>query len=577
MHPIVIQELLKGHKQRVERIEVRYRRYMQWLHGDFWADDPADPEAEGLADTNYSYAFLDSMVAGIVPTNPRVTITDLVGKNEKAAKMRQAVANATLRQTDATRLLWRAATQTGVRGSSFLRADFSRKQERIRFSVRGPQHVWHDQQADSWDQIRYLIEVVPIYASQFRQRQEKKNGYRKDASPASQMQYPDWLLPVVQEEIDAAMTAVEWVVIYEVYDFVDHKYYHVLEDVEKPLFEHDRFPLEEIGNRFFPIIFNDAIDALAGISDIKLIERLQTYLNELDTVALQHAQSSIPIPVVDTKGLDNPDDFIKNYARATSPRDVIPAQIKGAKTLADVLTYSKSPPISLDMQRIRDTFERAIHFILALPLYERGVVGQADIATEVALAQEGVKTRNGRRYVTVNNSVRWMGRVSGTIAAYRFTSTKYVRDSDGKPLAIEPRVMGKVPMNRDEDIYDYDVTPFSPPEDSVATKLRNAEKILDRALQRGDVIKVRELFVEMFDLLGFDPSKFVMSPEEMAQAAQAAAVAAGGGQPGAGAPPPPGADQINPDYGVLPGPGGEVPGIPTGNSMPPGVAGGPGV
>ncbi len=70
--------------------------------------------------------------------------------------------------------------------------------------------------------------------------------------------YPTWLKDTVRNQShmnEASLDVYKWVTVYEVYDFESDRYYHVLEDIEEPLFEGE-LPYRYIRNPFVMVTFS---------------------------------------------------------------------------------------------------------------------------------------------------------------------------------------------------------------------------------------------------------------------------------------------------------------------------------
>ena len=119
--------------------------------------------------------------------------------------------------------------------------------------------------------------------------------------------YPSWLKDLTGNRSmvnNASRDVYNWATVYEFYDFEHKKYYHILEGVDKPIFEGD-LPYTYVDNPFVMLQFNENMKDLGGLSDIALISSLQQRLNELDTLELWHAQSSIPVTLIRSETLPN--------------------------------------------------------------------------------------------------------------------------------------------------------------------------------------------------------------------------------------------------------------------------------
>ena len=195
---------------------------------------------------------------------------------------------------------------------------------------------------------------------------------------------------------------------------------------------------------------------------------------------------------------------------------------------------------------MRKRISQTIEFTLGLPQFQRGVVGVADVATEVALAETAVRTRNGRRLQAVQDILEWMSQV--TVGLYE----EFLKAESQLPIRLTGRQEALMVTRRtfgardpgsaregtlleDPMDYDYDVIPYSPTENSRTIQLRNLAQVLDLLSSSVDVDK-RRLVQTVIDLLNLDPD-LLISPEEKAKieeqmaAQQAGIIPAGAGGP----------------------------------------------
>ena len=153
-----------------------------------------------------------------------------------------------------------------------------------------------------------MIEITVLTQAEFNARTKRKGkkGATYNAKVAEKAifgGFPTWLKDKASDESmlnEASRDVYKWVTVYEVYDFEgEGRYYHVLDNVEEPLFEGD-LPYRFVRNPFMLLTFNENMKDLGGLSDIKLIQSLQERLNEIDTLELWHAHTSTPVMMVNT-------------------------------------------------------------------------------------------------------------------------------------------------------------------------------------------------------------------------------------------------------------------------------------
>ena len=298
----------------------------------------------------------------------------------------------------------------------------------------------------------------------------------------------------------------KWVTVYEVYDFTGNgRYYHMLDNIEEPLFEGD-LPYRYVRNPFSYLTFNENMKDLGGLSDVKLIQSLQERLNEIDTLELWHAQSSNPVMMVNTALVDNPEDIMTGLQDANQPGSMISIQGKANAPLRDLIGMTPTPTLSPSYDLMRNRCNQVIEFILGIPQYSRGVVGVADIATEVALADSATRTRNGRRIKEIEDVVTGVAhQVIGlyeefldveTTLPLRLTGSQEVMEASRIELSFkDARDPNELPMD-----YDYIAVPYSPTENNRLMQLQKLQQYLPILLQ-SPAVDQQKLVMKLLDLL----------------------------------------------------------------------------
>ena len=592
-----IRDLINVHKTRSESERTTWDRYLRYYRSEYWGENQ-DIQASGndsdvAVETNYPYSYVDTMVSSIVPPNPQVTVVARDTVKKDFSKYREALVNDTLKRVRASQLLWRLATYTSVYGRSIMKAVWRFSRKRVEYRIIDPRFIFFDLSAERWEDIRYLIEVTTVTREEFKRRAKmprdpnKPRGKRRyDSAIAEKVDYgsyPRWLKPALKKNRDISSEAFDWVTIYEVYDFVGNKYYHYLADETKPLFQ-DKLPYRFLRNNYRLLTFNDNMQSLEGISDIQLIDRQQQMLNELDTLELRHAQSAIPVTLFQAGLVDSPAQFTRDLLEATSPGDAVAIHAKPGIGIGDIIATTPTTALSPSFDIMRKRITQNIEFTLGLPQFQRGVVGVADVATEVALAETAVRTRNGRRLQAIQDVIQWMAET--TVGLYE----EFLDAESNLPIRLTGRQEALMVSRRtfgardpgsvhdgsqieDPLDFDYDVVPYSPTENSRTIQLRNLAQVLDLLSASADIDK-RRLVGSVIDLLNLDPD-LLIAPEEKAAAEQKMMeqqMMAGGG----GAPPKqlPQVNQRNIRDTTTPG--GAVGSTGPRVVMPTGAAGGPG-
>ena len=551
-----VRGIVNTHRGKAAAERERWDRWRRWYIGEYWRKDFDAPTGAWAAETgvgeeainfetNYPYAYIDTMVANVCPTNPKVTVTARRQKNAESARYREALINDVFFRQKLHASLGEMAINASICGRAFTKTVWNFIRETVEYKVVDPRYVFFDMSASKWEDIRYLIEVTVLPKQEFETRLKKsgkKGGFysSKVAKDATFGGYPAWLRDMSSNRSminQASREVFHWVTVYEFYDFVNKKYYHLLDGVDQPLFEGD-LPYRYVPNPFQILSFNNNMKDLGGLSDIALISSLQERLNELDTLELWHAQTSIPITLVQGSLVDNP-EMIKTAIRdASTPGSVVDVQGKADVPIGDLFSSTPQPHLVPSFDKMRARSQQVIEFVLGIPQYSRGVVGVTDVATEVALADSATRTRNGRRIKAVNDVVSALGHQ--TVGLYEeflgAESTLPVRLTDSRESlevtrkAIAPE--GTEPGQEHPLDYDYDSVPYSPAENNRLTQLRNLQTFLP-VLAQATVVDKNKLITKLLDLLQM--RDVLLSPDQVEAQAQQAAQATGmpGVEPGA--------------------------------------------
>jgi hypothetical protein len=535
-----LQGIIKTHQAKASGERQRWDAWRRWYLGEYWAKDYSAPTGAFSAETgiddddvnfetNYPYAYIDTMIANVCPTNPKITVNARRRENSESAKVREALINDVFYRQKLHADLWRLCTGTAICGRGFIKSVWNFKRETVEFMVVDPRFVFFDMSATRWEDIRYLVEVQVLTKAEFKSR-VKKPGRRGGFYPHKVMDevsfggYPSWLKDYTGNRSmvnDASKDVYNWATVYEFYDFENKKYYHVLDGVDEPIFEGD-LPYSYVQNPFVMLQFNENMKDLAGLSDIALISSLQQRLNELDTLELWHAQTSIPVTLIQSSLVDNPEQIKTAIRDATEPGSVVDIHGKADVPLRDLFGSTPQPGLTPSFDKMRARAQQVIEFVLGVPQYSRGVVGVTDVATEVALADSATRTRNGRRIKAVNDVITALSQ--NTIALFEEfldpQSEIVARIMDTKqPVVINRRSIGQVEAGGYD--YDYEAVAYSPAENNKLAQLRSVQSFLPVLLQAQNVDKTR-LVTKLLDLLNM--SEVAISEEEMqAQAAQAQA------------------------------------------------------
>jgi len=542
--------IIETHKQRSNQERNIWDKYRSWYLSEYWKSSTDLPAGAGSDlneddvnfETNYPYAYIDTMIANVCPTNPQVTVMARRKALREVAKFREALINDTLRRNKTHQLLWKVATNTALCGRGFFKSVWNFNTETVDFFVVDPRYVFYDLAAQRWEDIRYLVEVTVLTKAEFQRRTKKKGrkGATYNAKVAEKARfggYPAWLRDTIRNKSmlnEASKEVYDWVTVYEVYDFEgEGRYRHMLDGVEEALFEGE-LPYRYVRNPFTQLLFNDNMTDLGGISDVKLIASIQERLNEIDTLELWHAHSSTPVLLVNTGLVDNPETLTTALRDANEPGSMVAVMGKANAPLRDLIGQTPTPQFQPSFHQMRERCTQTVEFILGIPQYSRGVVGVADVATEVALADTSTRTRNGRRIKAVEDTIRVLGDMiiglyeefldEGTTLPVRLTDSREVLSVTRKSLgARDERSPYEHPMD-----YDYEAVPYSPTENHRLVQLQKIQQYMPLLVESPQVDK-EKLVVKLLDLLGLSEILLTNQPPAQQMPQAAGAPPAGGG------------------------------------------------
>jgi hypothetical protein len=519
-----IQGIIRTHKSKSKQERRDWDRWRSWYVSEYWGaqpDQPSgsspiadDPTADINFETNYPYAFIDTMIANICPQNPQMTVLARQEKMRPAAQFREALINDVFRRNKLHSKLWKTAINTSICGRAFTKTVWNFRKGSAEIFEVDPRYVFFDMSAAKWEDIRYLVEVTVLTETEYKTRRAKKQGRgtmynEKVAEKATFTGFPTWLKDNANNSTmlnEASHSVYKWVTVYEVYDFQGKgRYYHFLEDVEEPLFSGE-LPYRYSKNPFALLAFNENMANLAGLSDIKLIQSLQERLNEIDTLELWHAHTSTPVMLVNTALVDNPEDIMTALADANQPGSMVAVQGKANAPLGDIIGQTPMPAITPSFADMRARCNQVIEFILGIPQYSRGVVGVADVATEVALADTATRTRNGRRIKQVEDMLRDMA--DKIVSLYEEflpeDSQLPIRLTDSQKVLRANRETLQFRNDRDPEEraleYDYEAIPYSPTENHRLVQLQKLQQYMPLLLQ-SQIVDQEKLLTKLLDLL----------------------------------------------------------------------------
>jgi len=537
--------VIDAHKKAHTPMVKAWNRRRDWYQSR-WSD-PNEERPQGSGEeatnseihfeTNSAYAFVDSMIASVVPLNPAVTVNPRRPDLLKYAKAREALANDRMARMKLYKKLWQTATHAGIYQRGFLKASWNPNKKEVRIRVVDPRYVFFDMGAESWESIRYVCEVTVVTRETFEQRVKRGLYDQKVADKAAAGGYPSWLQDKSKDRShinDVARDVFEWVTVYEFYDFTgEGRFCQYLEECEEPLYE-GSLPYTMLRNPFAMLTFNDNLEDLGGMSDVQLIESALDQLNELDLLELTFAKSSIPMAFIHTGLAKNPKDVIEAYRTGGQPGSFVPVEADPGFPIDNILAFSRPPGLVPEHAHMRAQAMETINFVLGLPEYSRGKIGGADIATEVALADSATRTRNGKREKAIFSIVEWCSEAIINLYEEYFPNTDqlYVRlTGDEEMLGITRETAGFRDMKQKAGElpleYDYEVIPYSPTENSRLVQMKNLTQswpMVDWLLQMG-LLNEQKLGRHIGHVLQLPPATF-KTREELAAMQQQMAMAA---------------------------------------------------
>ena len=507
--------IIKQHKSKMDNDRRRWSKWAQWYRSEFFRNVDDDYEVNGIAgvrnyntdeitmEQNFVYSYCDTMVANIVPPNPQVTVQPRKEELREASKLREMLINDCLRRNKVHEKLWKITTRASVWPRAFMKTVWNPKRRTPIFRVIDPKNIFFDTTVEEYEDIRYIIEVTVLTRGEFekrtRGRGRKKGIYNEEvAKKANFGAFPQWLQDPDEQtpaDLKAARDVYQWITIYEVYDFVSDRFFHFMEDVQEPLLEDGLPYTAQVGLKSVDVV-------IGGMSDVQLIQTAQERLNEIDTLEMWHSKTSIPVMLINGGLVDDPAVLMDLLEDIGGPGEIGVIDTKARVGIGDVIGSTPIPQFSPNFAQMRARCIETIEFVLGIPAYSRGMVGQSDVATELALADTATRTRNARRQKAVYDVISWMG--EAVIALYKeFMSPDEViparlMDSPN----IEQLTRDLLEMNEDEGSldYDYEAVPFSAPEANRVVLLKQLERFAP-VLLNNPMVDQNKLMQQLLDLL----------------------------------------------------------------------------
>ena len=177
LKPKQVAGIIQTHKAKSKHERVQWDKYRSWYLSEYWREEGALPSGAGDAgdeevnfETNYPYAYVDTMIANVCPTNPQMTVMARQTDLRAIAQFREAVINDTLRRNKTHTLLWKQATNAALCGRGFLKTVWNFPRSTVDYYCVDPRFVMYDQAAAKWEDIRYIMEVTVLTKAEFQKR-----------------------------------------------------------------------------------------------------------------------------------------------------------------------------------------------------------------------------------------------------------------------------------------------------------------------------------------------------------------------------------------------------------------------
>ena len=515
-------DLINRHRDKLKDVRATWN-----LAADLYRGDTGEG---GLnLDLNNLYPFADTMTANISPPNPQVTVKAHRQMNDDSARYREALTNELFRLDKLHQKLWKAVTRASIFPRSHLKVVWSEKHKRPTFRVLNPHQIFFDANAEEYEDARYIIEVYAITRSEFRANVESGDyEFDQELYHAQFNAYPKWLEEKSHigtnpdDAGEVAKASAKWITVYEVHDLVakdpEEEFRIYVEDIPFAVMSVRR-PYKHVENPFYLLTFNDNLKDLGGLSDASLVLPSVQRLNELSGLEMWAGKTSIPVMVIDETKVDDAEEVEDGLARVDGPGRILRIKLRNGVNLNDVMGVIPLANSPGEWGRSMECAKDNLGAILALPGYARGSLGQTELATEVALSDSAIKTRNSRRQQAVYDMVAWAAEVA--IALY---AEKMDPDTE---IPVRLGVGGGEETNMDRNVlafdgdtleetfaYDYTTLPYNAQEANDVVQLKMLSEFLPILLQGAEAgeISMERLMGRLTKSLKMDD--LLTTPEE---------------------------------------------------------------
>lgn len=552
-------KIIENHKSRMKKMRRRWKRAAEMYRTEYYRRGSTDyfdegdyiVDDEGITfENNWLFAFADTMIANIIPTNPECTIRHRRSELEKSAKFRELLVNDLLYKEKAHSKLWKLGTRSTIFPRSFIKCVYSETKGRPILRVLSPEFIFFDAMAEDWEDIRYICEVTVLTRGEFEKRIKKRGKkagvYRSDAlEEASFGPYPDWLIDEDMgtnddDDHNIVREGFDWITIYEYYDLVSKEFFHYMEDSQVPLLVAP-LPYKMLPNPYYMMSFNDNLKDLGGLSDAELVFPTIERLNEMSSLEMWHNKSSIPVTVIHSGLVDDPAEFEDAMENVDGPGQIVTIAAKPKVDINQVMGTTPMPTLPVEWQSTKAALREQVEFVLGIASYQRGGVGQSDVATELALADTALRTRNSRRQKIVYDCIAWLAKAIVALYSEFMPSDSEIPVKLGLDENVEALTRDDLMFDRKEDPFDYDyeARPFNAQEGNSVVQLKTLTEFLPVFTQNpatASNIDQRKLVEKLLDLLQM-PNLLTEQPPQQPMGPEGAPGAPGmPGMPGAPAP-----------------------------------------
>ncbi len=422
-------KLIMACKKEYEDEQKLFDRALQVYNSNYTQPTGVQNKKDGVTmGTNYMYAWVQQSQAQVCPAQSRVSIEPRRDEYVGRAAFRSALYNDYHYRLDTAEDLrwlhrWASLCRRGI-----WKAVWDFNEDTPKFIPVNPRQVWFDRDASKWDEVRWLIQATAVTKDEFRKRREPQRIEGEVEPPLYEFMadedfdriaftsLPKWMRSsttrgTVNSAKHSTSNLLEWVVVYECYDFRSGRFYHFLEGQGYPLLA-DELPYHDsIPRNFFRFVYSENMEDLSGMSDFELTEAVQLRLDEIDNLEMWYTKTSIPQVWANQNSVKDRDEVDKNWRRGRTPNGLNWMATSERSAISDIFFTAPQPTLPINFDVMRRRCQEIIEFILGFPGFSHGRLGDTELATEVAAAQSHDETRKAERKRVVNKAIEWSTRV----------------------------------------------------------------------------------------------------------------------------------------------------------------------